>query len=362
MADYGADHCRYVPLDQYQWSTIILPGKDPNSCVLPWNPVVYCTIAGFHAVAVSMALEINLQLLSTFRRWTTLYFWSLLAASWGVTILTISFDLTFFTRKPDGAQVLTGFGWVLMVTGFSLILYSRLHLVLYNRTQLHIILAIIILDAFLFHLPVIVSDYIKGARGARLYWIVSNMEIAFCTQEFFLSTLYTYLYWKLFRDASLKKEMTTTFCLLVCAQFAILATDIVLSVLLYRHLFLPRLMILPFTSALKIRIELLVLSRLADSGQHNEAIITRDLLQALSTGAATPQSPTKMSGSQIEEKWERRQEVSIWNADGPACPEIIRPPEVSQGLARAGIALTDRDSIENLERQYLGRCEYERPL
>lgn len=284
---------------------------------------------------------------------------SLLVASWGVILLTLSFDLTMFDQQPGSAQVLTGIGWVAMVTGFSMILYSRLHLVLYNRKQLRILLAIILVDAFLFHLPVIVSDYVKGQRGVKLYWIVSKMEIVFCTQEFFLSTLYTYLYWKLFRDESSKKEMKTTFHLLIAAQFTILATDVVLSILLYTHIFIPRMMILPYTSALKIRVELLVLNRLADFGQHSESI-TRDLLQAPSTGAETSQSRTKTATSRVEETWERRQEVSIWNAVGPACPEIIRPAEVSRCLARGGVAQAERDSIEDLERQYLGRYEYEK--
>lgn len=284
---------------------------------------------------------------------------SLLVASWGVIILTVSFDLTLFDQQPGGAQVLTGIGWVSMVTGFSMILYSRLHLVLYNRKRLRVLLAIILLDAFFFHLPVIVSDYVKGQRGARLYWIVSKMEIVFCTQELFLSTLYTYLYWKLFRDETSKSEMRTTFYLLISAQFVILATDVVLSALLYTHIFIPRMMILPFTSALKIRIELLVLNRLADFGQHNESI-TRDLLEAPSPSVGTSQIQTKSATLQFEETWGRRQEVSIWNADGPACPEIIRPAEVSKGFARGGVAEIDRDSIEDLERRYLGRYEYEK--
>ncbi|TLD18337.1 2-oxoisovalerate dehydrogenase subunit beta [Venturia nashicola] len=358
---YGPEGCRYVPLKSYNWSPIVLPAKDSKECTLPWNPTVYSLIAACHAAAVVMAFEINIQLLSTFKRWTTLYFWSLLVASWGVILLTVSFDLTFFDQSPGGAQVLTGIGWVAMVTGFSMILYSRLHLVLYNRNHLRILLAMILVDAFLFHLPVIVSDYVKGEKGTKLYWVVSKMEIIFCAQEFFLSTLYTYLYWKLFRDETSKKEMQTTFYLLIVAQFIILSADVVLSTLLYTSIFVARMMILPLTSALKIRIELLVLNRLAGFGQHKESI-TQDLLRASSTGAtiSTSEAQDKTVVLQTEETWKRRQEVSIWNVDGPACPEIIRPAEVSKALARRGGSEGDRDIIEDLERLYLGRYEYEK--
>jgi len=43
-----------------------------------------------------------------------------------------------------------------MVSGFSVVLYSRLHLVIRNPRVLQLVLAMIITDAFLFHVPTIV--------------------------------------------------------------------------------------------------------------------------------------------------------------------------------------------------------------
>jgi hypothetical protein len=67
--------CPYVPLQHYDWHSVH-PYTGANHCSpLPWNPVVYCTIASCHAVTYGLVVELILQLFFTFRRWTTLYFW-----------------------------------------------------------------------------------------------------------------------------------------------------------------------------------------------------------------------------------------------------------------------------------------------
>jgi hypothetical protein len=48
-------------------------------------------------------------------------------------------------------------GWVTMVKDLSFVLYSRLHLLKPSKTTLRVVLALIIVDAFLFHGPVIIS-------------------------------------------------------------------------------------------------------------------------------------------------------------------------------------------------------------
>jgi hypothetical protein len=120
-------------------------------------------------------------------------------------LITISFDLALFTPKRSaGMQVLQTFGWVAVVTGFSMVLYSRLHLVIYDRRVLRVLLAIVLGNGFLFHTPVIVAEFFSGKMGEKLYKATSKLEIYFCVQEFGLSSLYTYIYWKLFRDQSSK--------------------------------------------------------------------------------------------------------------------------------------------------------------
>jgi hypothetical protein len=66
--------CEYVPLSAYNWATVPLAVTPNAICLLPWNPVVYCLFAAFHAVAIWTAIEVNIQLFTTFKRWKTLYF------------------------------------------------------------------------------------------------------------------------------------------------------------------------------------------------------------------------------------------------------------------------------------------------
>jgi hypothetical protein len=66
--------CKFVSLSAYNWATVPLTVEPNSICLLPWNPVVYCLFAAFHAVAIWTAIEVNIQLFTTFKRWKTLYF------------------------------------------------------------------------------------------------------------------------------------------------------------------------------------------------------------------------------------------------------------------------------------------------
>lgn len=57
------------------------------------------------------------------------------------------------------AIIINNLGWTMMVTGQSVVLYSRLHLVLNDLRLLRAILWMIIIDAFLFHIPTTVTHF-----------------------------------------------------------------------------------------------------------------------------------------------------------------------------------------------------------
>jgi hypothetical protein len=62
----------FVPLSAYNWGQY---GAIKHGKILPWNPVVYCLIASFRAVAFWIAMELLIQIFCTFKKRTTLYFW-----------------------------------------------------------------------------------------------------------------------------------------------------------------------------------------------------------------------------------------------------------------------------------------------
>ena len=58
--------------------------------------------------------------------------------------------MEYFALAPDWAGVVVDVpGWVMMVTGQSVVLYSRLHLVMQNQKVLKAVLMMIIVDGVL---------------------------------------------------------------------------------------------------------------------------------------------------------------------------------------------------------------------
>jgi hypothetical protein len=105
---------------------------------------------------------------------------SLFATAWGIILLTVAFDLKLFALVGSTLlEILIAAGWIPMVTGFSLILYSRLHLITHNRRILQICLGFIIFDGIIVHVPGVVSGFITGPAGAKFYKYASSLEVIF---------------------------------------------------------------------------------------------------------------------------------------------------------------------------------------
>jgi hypothetical protein len=116
---------------------------------------VQATIASLLGCTIYSSLELILLVFSIFRVYRGLYFWSLLvSASLGVIPDALGLLLKYFELAPIWIPVtLSTFGWCIMVTGQSLVLYSRLHLVVLNTTVLHWVLGMIIFNAIAFQIP-----------------------------------------------------------------------------------------------------------------------------------------------------------------------------------------------------------------
>jgi hypothetical protein len=159
-------------------------------------------------------------------------------------------------------------GWVAMVTGFSFVLYSRLHLLGPSKTVLRLILSCIIVNAFLFHGPVVITtiygDISFSRANLRAYEIASFTEIAFSVQETVIASLYIYFFLKYSADSRKEPETKAMLYLLIGAECMVLSTDIVLNVLLYMKIYLPRIIIQAFMSMLKLKIEFIVLNSLVE--------------------------------------------------------------------------------------------------
>ena len=125
--------------------------------------------AFFAGLAMYNALELIALVFLTFIRYRGLYFWALLVASFGIIPYSLSLLIKFFELAGENQWVsalLLTFGWWAMITGQSLVLWSRLHLILTGSRGARILKWtkwMIIIDASVLLIPT--STLNSGSNG-----------------------------------------------------------------------------------------------------------------------------------------------------------------------------------------------------
>ncbi|KAJ5596580.1 hypothetical protein N7450_003038 [Penicillium hetheringtonii] len=123
--------------------------------------VVKATFTVFLGIALYNSIELMVLIFASFRRYQGLYFWSLLLATvLGVIPQSISFILKYYNIGPLWFSItLSTIGWYFMVTGQALVLFSRLNIVVQDLTISHRVLAMIIVNAIILHVPTTILTY-----------------------------------------------------------------------------------------------------------------------------------------------------------------------------------------------------------
>ena len=98
-------------------------------------------IAAFTALGWTNGLEVIVQALITFKRYRTLYFWSIIISSFGALLHGVGSVLKLFdvVKAQLAPALVLYFGWFFMVVGHSVVLYSRLHLIVSDRRLLTVV-------------------------------------------------------------------------------------------------------------------------------------------------------------------------------------------------------------------------------
>jgi hypothetical protein len=265
-------NCTFVPLSKYDWS--LHPALIPVA--LPWNPTVYCLITAFCAVSSWMTVELTLQVFFTFKRHKSLYFWSILICTWGVSFQVIGLILKLFNY---GSWILSSIffkiGWVGNVTGFSFVLYSRLNLVVRNRKILRAVLIMIITDAFLLHTPIIIFDFGISSPHPDIWfmpmYIMEKIQVTwFSVQETIISLLYIYHTRDFLKD-TYTHQTHRVMQLLMTAQVLAILFDVALVTVDWNNMFTLKVTIHPFVYAVKLKMEFIVLNQLLALIKHGVA-------------------------------------------------------------------------------------------
>lgn len=130
-------------------------------------------IVFFTGLAMYNALELIILAMLMFSHYHSLYFWALLVASLGIIPYSLGFLLRLFgilhSNPPWTSLVLSTIGWYAVVTGQSLVLWSRLHLIVSGERGRKILLCtkwMIIIDAIILHSTTTVVDFGSNAKAS----------------------------------------------------------------------------------------------------------------------------------------------------------------------------------------------------
>lgn len=111
-------------------------------------------------LAVYNALELIIMVLMTFRKYQGLYFYSLVGSGLAVIPYSVGFLLHLLNLTSGTsrwlAMILITIGWWPMVTGQSVVMWSRLHLIVVGTRGQNIIRwtrCMILVNAIVLHLP-----------------------------------------------------------------------------------------------------------------------------------------------------------------------------------------------------------------
>ena len=272
--------CQFVPFYSEIWY---------SSRLLPWNPLVYCLIAAILSLAYWLVVELTFEVYFTFKRHDGLYFWSILISTWGIALRSIGWTIQIWVAGADPYlwTTLMMIGLGAMVTGFSLVLYSRLHLVIRDRRILRIVLGVVAFDGVAFWLPLAVAQFgVISDKPQIFVSLVLPAErlyvLGYFLQEVVLGCLYILTAkGTVLHSYVARKDKATA--ILIGAQIFVILLDIPTLVLAWPSPNMGAgLQILgtthPAIYAIKLKIELIVLNQLVEIVKQGTADIPTRLI------------------------------------------------------------------------------------
>lgn len=226
--------------------------------------------SAFTAIVWYNAIELLVLCFTTFKRYQGCYFWCLLVASSSLIPHCLGFIFLIFPLgvSPYASLALILVFWCGMVTGHSLVLWSRLHLVVQNPRILRGVFWMIVTNACLLHTPIIVLFYgsiSSSRRGFSTgYDIMERIQLViFCVQELTISGIYI---WKTATMLRLGPEHRSRGILvkLLIINVVILMLDLAVVGIEYAGYYAVQVMFKPVAYSIKLKLEYSILGRLVE--------------------------------------------------------------------------------------------------
>ncbi|KAI8716433.1 hypothetical protein NCS52_00937100 [Fusarium sp. LHS14.1] len=237
------------------------------------NGVVAVVICVFLSIAYYNVLELNVHILTSFKKRRGLYFWSFVIATWGIAFNATGYLFKHLgvVEQPHVYSTLILIGWCAMITGQSVVLYSRLHIVMHNQKWLRLVLYMIIVNALWLHLPIIVLVYGSNSNNSgpfvKPYEVFEKIQLSvFFVQELIISGLYV---WETTKRLNLEKSIgntrtRTVMNHLVYVNVIVIILDITILALEFANLYSIQTAWKPLVYSIKLKLEFSILNRLVE--------------------------------------------------------------------------------------------------
>ncbi|KIW98697.1 uncharacterized protein Z519_00358 [Cladophialophora bantiana CBS 173.52] len=320
------------------------------------------------ALSLYNALELILLIFTTFAVYRGLYFWSLLVATTGLVPYIVGLILLYFrvTASVVGL-VINNYGWWTAITGQSVVLYSRLGIVLGkgNDRILKYVKWMIIIDAICFHTTttvVVFGSYYTSppaqAPFSRAYTYVEKIQMTgFCLQEFIISGIYLWKTMDIVKaqtqsatssintsEQKKKRRVHRVMTQLFVINIVIICLDIALLVIEYKNLHIPEIAFKGFCYSVKLKLEFAVLSKLVEvAGLKNPRTLSLSNPFDLTSNDRTDSLPTVNGNADFVDQSYRSSNSKL---RGLSAADSTSPPEWMDELKKSSSRHVDDVEID----------------
>ncbi|KAF2624111.1 integral membrane protein [Macroventuria anomochaeta] len=284
--------------------------------------VLKVIVVVFLSVAIYNFLELNVQIFTTFKRRKGLYFWSFTIATWGILFNSIGYLLKHLevTKEGNVYATIILIGWCSMISGQSVVLYSRLHIVMHNTKRLRAVLIMIITNAIWLHIPIIILVYGSNSNNPGPfegpYSVYEKIQLTvFVVQELIISGLYVYETVNLLKLERIIGNNGTRIVLhhLIYVNILVMLLDFSIVGLEFANLYEIQTAWKPLVYSVKLKLEFSILNRLVeltrsarsgDSRSYSNAVQSEGLALGTIKANNTTHQRSVARGADQTSKWE----------------------------------------------------------
>ena len=230
------------------------------------------------ALAFFSTISLTCQLFYTFRSYRSLYFWSLAITSWSLSLHALGLLLIYVGDRTQYRLHLAilFIGWISMTTGFSIVLYSRLHILDTSRRWRRSLLMMIAIVALLVHptsvvmetVPSLPSQFKEHEAWLTAWSIWHRVRPAiFLVVDFILTSFYIKAALEFIKQPAspsrwLSMRQNRQVTLLISMQVIVWVLDLALVGCALAKLFILIDLLTSFVYAVKLKLEFVFLTQL----------------------------------------------------------------------------------------------------